>query len=176
MDSGKSGNKKVYSGEERPPFKQRGAVRGEELERYSVYVDNVDYWCTAQDLKTHFECCGNVNRITIPTNEFGTPQGHAYVEFSDVDSVDKALLQLNGSVLRSREITVSRKKKQRSNWNPNNNKRRGFQQQQELNSRISRPPNANTNTMARRQPQPLNNNKHQRPPTSSRFSYHNINK
>jgi RNA recognition motif-containing protein len=100
---------------------------GEEFDRYSVYVDNVDYWCTAQHLLTHFESCGTVNRISIPINEFGNPQGYAFVEFSDLGSADKAL-QLNGSTLRSRDITVSRKRKLPIRRNPNNknNSGRGF--------------------------------------------------
>ena len=122
---------------------------GGEFEKYSVYMDNVDCSCTSKDVKSHFDCCRIVNRITILTNEFGNPQGYAYVEFIEADSVDKSLL-LNGSNLRSGEITVSNKKK-RSRWN--NNSSRAFRHplQQELatnsrsagNSNITSRPNHN---------------------------------
>ena len=159
-------------------MQQRGG--GEEFERYSVYVDNVDYWCTSRDLKSHFECCGTVNRITIPTNEFGSPQGYAYVEFADLDSVDKALL-LNGSNLRSQEITVSRKKK-RPSWNNNSTRgfRRPIQQQQQQQATTSRSAAGNSNRSSRTPSANYRNNNNrpiqqQQAPrassSNSRFSY-----
>lgn len=44
-----------------------------ELEAYSVYVANVDYGCTTEELKTHFQRCGRVKGLTIPKNEYGIP-------------------------------------------------------------------------------------------------------
>jgi RNA recognition motif-containing protein len=57
-NSGKS-VKNVQFNEEAISNKQ---VAAGELEAYSVYVANVDYGCTAEELKTHFERCGRVNR------------------------------------------------------------------------------------------------------------------
>jgi RNA recognition motif-containing protein len=42
----------------------------------SVYVGNVDYSSTAEELEFHFHDCGTVNRVTILCNKFdGTPKG-----------------------------------------------------------------------------------------------------
>jgi len=60
--------------EEAIPIKQ-GAIKGgrqEEFDKYSVYVDNVDYWCIAEELKTHFECCGIVKCTNISKTSLGT--------------------------------------------------------------------------------------------------------
>ncbi|KAK1161983.1 polyadenylate-binding protein 2-B isoform X1 [Acipenser oxyrinchus oxyrinchus] len=58
----------------------------------SVYVGNVDYGSTADELEVHFNGCGPVNRVTILCDKFsGHPKGFAYIEFSDRDSVKTAM-------------------------------------------------------------------------------------
>jgi len=36
-----------------------------------VYVGQVDYGCTPEELQLHFNSCGTVNRVTILTDKFG---------------------------------------------------------------------------------------------------------
>jgi polyadenylate-binding protein 2 len=49
-----------------------------------VYIGNVDYGATAEELEQHFHGCGSINRVTILCNKFdGTPKGFAYIEFAD---------------------------------------------------------------------------------------------
>eukprot|EP00191_Tetraselmis_sp_GSL018_P018586 CAMPEP_0177591408 /NCGR_PEP_ID=MMETSP0419_2-20121207/7981_1 /TAXON_ID=582737 /ORGANISM="Tetraselmis sp., Strain GSL018" /LENGTH=216 /DNA_ID=CAMNT_0019082147 /DNA_START=66 /DNA_END=717 /DNA_ORIENTATION=+ len=81
----------------------------EEADSRSVYVGNVDYSCTPEELQVHFQSCGTVNRVTILTDKFGQAKGYAYVEFLEGDAVDAAL-HLNGSELRGRQIKVSAKR------------------------------------------------------------------
>jgi len=81
----------------------------EEADSRSIYVGNVDYSCTPEELQVHFQGCGTVNRVTILTDKFGTPKGFAYVEFLEVDAVEAAVL-LNESELRGRQIKVSQKR------------------------------------------------------------------
>ncbi|KAG9016251.1 hypothetical protein FRB90_003605 [Tulasnella sp. 427] len=70
----------------------------------SVYVGNVDYGATPEELQQHFLSCGSINRITIVCDKFtGNPKGYAYVEFSDPAFVDTALA-LNESLFRGRLI------------------------------------------------------------------------
>nr|XP_011465382.1 PREDICTED: polyadenylate-binding protein 2-like [Fragaria vesca subsp. vesca] len=71
----------------------------------SVYVGNVDYACTPEEVPQHFESCGTVNRVTIPTDKFGQPKGYAYVEFLEAEAVQKALA-LNESELHGRQLKV----------------------------------------------------------------------
>ncbi|KAG1362101.1 polyadenylate-binding protein 2 [Cocos nucifera] len=81
----------------------------EEVDSRSIYVGNVDYACTPEEVQQHFQSCGTVNRVTILTDKFGQPKGYAYVEFVEVDAVQNALL-LNESELHGRQLKVCAKR------------------------------------------------------------------
>ncbi|KAK9121052.1 hypothetical protein Syun_018669 [Stephania yunnanensis] len=81
----------------------------EEVDARSIYVGNVDYACTPEEVQQHFQSCGTVNRVTILTDKFGQPKGFAYVEFVEIDAVQNALL-LNESELHGRQLKVSAKR------------------------------------------------------------------
>lgn len=81
----------------------------EEVDARSVYVGNVDYACTPEELQAHFQECGTVNRVTILTDRSGNPKGFAYVEFLEADAVEAACL-LEGSELRGRQLKVQPKR------------------------------------------------------------------
>uniref|UniRef100_A0A8C4SIN8 PABPN1 like, cytoplasmic n=1 Tax=Erpetoichthys calabaricus TaxID=27687 RepID=A0A8C4SIN8_ERPCA len=72
----------------------------------SVYVGNVDYGATADELEIHFSGCGPVNRVTILCDKFsGHPKGFAYIEFSEEDSV-KTAITFDETLFRGRVIKV----------------------------------------------------------------------
>ncbi|XP_057749640.1 polyadenylate-binding protein 2 isoform X1 [Arachis stenosperma] len=77
----------------------------EEADSRSVFVGNVDYACTPEEVQQHFQSCGTVNRVTILTDKFGYPKGFAYVEFVEVEAVQEALV-LNESELHGRQLKV----------------------------------------------------------------------
>ncbi|KAF5749783.1 polyadenylate-binding protein 3-like isoform X1 [Tripterygium wilfordii] len=81
----------------------------EEVDSRSVFVGNVDYSCTPEEVQQHFQSCGTVNRVTILTDKFGQPKGFAYVEFLEVEAVQEALV-LNESELHGRQLKVSAKR------------------------------------------------------------------
>ncbi|XP_055807315.1 polyadenylate-binding protein 2-like isoform X3 [Solanum dulcamara] len=81
----------------------------EEVDSRSVFVGNVDYSCTPEEVQQHFQSCGTVNRVTIRTNKFGQPKGYAYVEFVEPEAVQEAIL-LNESELHGRQLKVSAKR------------------------------------------------------------------
>jgi len=84
-----------------------------EADQKSVYVGNVDYSATAQELENHFHGCGSIHRVTILCDKFtGQPKGFAYVEFSDKDSVQTALA-LDDSLFKGRQIKVIEKRTNR---------------------------------------------------------------
>jgi len=79
----------------------------------SVYIGNVDYYATAEELEAHFHGSGAINRVTILCDKFsGHPKGFAYIEFADKDSVDAAV-SLDDSLFRGRQIKVSAKRTNR---------------------------------------------------------------
>ncbi|XP_050886432.1 polyadenylate-binding protein 1 isoform X1 [Lathyrus oleraceus] len=81
----------------------------EEVDARSIYVGNVDYACTPEEVQQHFQSCGTVNRVTILTDKFGQPKGFAYVEFVEIDAVQNALI-LNETELHGRQLKVSAKR------------------------------------------------------------------
>ncbi|XP_020677745.1 polyadenylate-binding protein 2-like isoform X1 [Dendrobium catenatum] len=84
-------------------------IEKEEVDSRSIYVGNVDYSCTPEEVQQHFQSCGTVNRVTILTDKFGQPKGFAYVEFVELEAVQNALL-LNESELHGRQLKVSAKR------------------------------------------------------------------
>ncbi|KYQ49698.1 Splicing factor U2AF 50 kDa subunit [Trachymyrmex zeteki] len=81
-----------------------------EVDNRSIYVGNVDYGATAEELEQHFHGCGSVNRVTILCNKFdGHPKGFAYIEFAERDSVQTAMA-MDESMFRGRQIKVMPKR------------------------------------------------------------------
>eukprot|EP00919_Chromeraceae_sp_WS-2016_P007404 GHVR01017396.1.p1 GENE.GHVR01017396.1~~GHVR01017396.1.p1 ORF type:complete len:210 (+),score=61.30 GHVR01017396.1:86-715(+) len=81
-----------------------------EVDLRSVYVGNVDYNGTPEELQDHFKSCGGINRITILVDRHtGKPKGFAYVEFSDPCAVENAVL-MNDTMMRGRLLKVTRKR------------------------------------------------------------------
>lgn len=78
----------------------------EAVDSRSVYVGNVDWGSTPEEIQAHFQSCGTINRITILCDKWtGQPKGYAYVEFADASSVANAMV-LNESLFRARLIKV----------------------------------------------------------------------
>lgn len=79
----------------------------EDIDARSVFVGNVDYGASPEEIQAHFQSCGSINRVTILLDKFtGHPKGYAYVEFSEPSLVTQALV-LNESVFRGRNIKVN---------------------------------------------------------------------
>ncbi|KAJ1731387.1 hypothetical protein LPJ61_002562 [Coemansia biformis] len=92
--------------------KKDGEAGGEEddADARSIYVGNVDYVATPEELQEHFKGSGAVNRVTILCDKFtGHPKGYAYIEFGSTDAVTKAQL-LDGSMLHGRPLKVNPKR------------------------------------------------------------------
>ncbi|KAF0884818.1 EPAB2 protein, partial [Crocuta crocuta] len=77
-----------------------------ESDHRSVYVGNVDYGGTAEELEAYFNPCGEVHRVTILCDKFsGHPKGYAYVEFA-AEGAAQAAVELDESIFRGRVIKV----------------------------------------------------------------------
>ncbi|KAJ6949040.1 hypothetical protein NC651_003144 [Populus alba x Populus x berolinensis] len=81
----------------------------EEVDSRSVFVGNVDYSCTPEEVQQHFQACGTINRVTIRSDKYGQPKGYAYVEFLEPEAVQEALL-LTESELHGRQLKVTIKR------------------------------------------------------------------
>ena len=96
-----------------------------DVDTRSIWVGNVDYGATAEELEAHFHGCGSINRVTILCDKFsGHPKGFAYVEFTDKDSVQTAQA-LDESLFRGRQIKVCAKRTNRPGISTTNRAPRG---------------------------------------------------
>lgn len=98
-------------------------MKQEEVDSRSVYVGNVDYQSTPEQLESFFKVVGVIERITILFDKYsGLPKGYAYVEFETPESVAKAIEDLHGKEFRGRDLRITSK---RTNL-PGFRKRGGF--------------------------------------------------
>ncbi|EGR50641.1 uncharacterized protein TRIREDRAFT_57869, partial [Trichoderma reesei QM6a] len=82
----------------------------ESVDARSIFVGNVDYSASPEEVQAHFQSCGSINRVTILLDKFtGQPKGYAYVEFTEPSLVAQALV-LNESVFKGRNIKVTPKR------------------------------------------------------------------
>ena len=73
-----------------------------------IYVGNLSYKVTEDDLKDLFAEFGTVTEINVITDrETGRPRGFAFVEMDSDDDATKAIDSLNGKELQDREIVVN---------------------------------------------------------------------
>ncbi|KAI6117645.1 hypothetical protein EV401DRAFT_2057766 [Pisolithus croceorrhizus] len=73
----------------------------------SIFVGNVDYGATPEEIQGHFQACGTINRVTILCDKFtGHPKGYAYVEFAEPDFIDAALA-MDNSLFRGRSLLTA---------------------------------------------------------------------
>ncbi len=83
----------------------------------SIYVGNLSYSVTQDDLTQVFEEYGKVKSITLPTDrETGRMRGFAFVELDSSNGEDAAIEALDGAEWMGRDLRVSkaRPKEERS--------------------------------------------------------------
>eukprot|EP00585_Thalassiosira_rotula_P019922 CAMPEP_0196199050 /NCGR_PEP_ID=MMETSP0912-20130531/2867_1 /TAXON_ID=49265 /ORGANISM="Thalassiosira rotula, Strain GSO102" /LENGTH=161 /DNA_ID=CAMNT_0041472161 /DNA_START=8 /DNA_END=489 /DNA_ORIENTATION=- len=87
-----------------------GAADQVKKDGHSIYVGQVDYTTTPEELLGHFESCGTVERVTIVCDKFtGKPKGFAYLEFQNDTAVENAI-KLDGSTFKERQLKVTPKR------------------------------------------------------------------
>jgi len=74
----------------------------------NIYVGNLNYKVNEDDLKGIFEDYGTVSSAKIITDKFsGRSKGFGFVTMDDEAEGNKAIEELNGAVLESREMVVN---------------------------------------------------------------------
>jgi len=77
----------------------------------NMYVGNLAFSVTEDDLNTAFSEFGEVESVNIITEKYsGQSKGFGFVEMPDNSEADKAIKALNGSELKGREIKVNQAK------------------------------------------------------------------
>ncbi len=77
----------------------------------TIYVGNLSFQATEDDLKEVFAEYGEVSRVSLPTDrETGRKRGFAFVEMSSEAQEDAAIAELDGAEWLGREIRVNKAK------------------------------------------------------------------
>jgi cold-inducible RNA-binding protein len=73
-----------------------------------IYVGNMSFDATEEELRAEFEAFGKVESVAIITEKYsGRPKGFAFVEMPSVSEGQAAITALNGKTLKDRTLTVS---------------------------------------------------------------------
>ena len=74
----------------------------------NIFVGNLSYQTTQDELYAAFAAYGNVERVNIITDrDTGQPRGFAFVEMSEKRDAETAISQLNGAELNGRALNVN---------------------------------------------------------------------
>ena len=77
----------------------------------NIFVGNLSFGSTEQDIRTLFEAYGSVDRVNIVTDrESGQPRGFGFVEMSDDAQGERAISAINGHELGGRALNVNEAK------------------------------------------------------------------
>jgi RNA recognition motif-containing protein len=82
----------------------------------NIYVGNLSYKTTEDDLKQAFEGYGQVTSVNIIKDKYsGESKGFGFVEMSDNDEAKEAMAGLNDSELNGRNMNVNEAKPRSDN-------------------------------------------------------------
>jgi RNA recognition motif-containing protein len=85
----------------------------------NIYVGNLSFDVTEQDLRQAFEAFGNVTSANIITDKFtGQSKGFGFVEMSAKEQAQAAIAGMNGKEMKGRALNVNEAR-------PRNDDRRG---------------------------------------------------
>jgi len=74
----------------------------------NIFVGNLSYQTTEDDLRAAFSAYGSVERVNIVTDrDTGQPRGFAFVEMTESAAAQAAIAQLNGADLNGRTLNVN---------------------------------------------------------------------
>ncbi len=74
----------------------------------NIFVGNLSYQTTQEDLYAAFSAFGSVERVNIVTDrETGQPRGFAFVEMTERRDAESAITKLNGTDLNGRTMNVN---------------------------------------------------------------------
>ena len=73
-----------------------------------IYVGNLPYDITEEELRSEFSAFGKVDSVAIITDRYsGRSKGFAFVEMPTVSEGQAAITSLNGKMMKDRPITVN---------------------------------------------------------------------
>jgi len=96
-------------GESRQALDKTNNIRQQkEYRNNKIYVCNLPYETTEEDLYELFAKVGEVSDVNIPLNfQTKKPRGFGFVEFEEEKSADEAIKKYNGIVMNGRRVAIS---------------------------------------------------------------------
>jgi len=92
-----------------------------------LFVGNLPYETTEQDLREFFSSVGPLSNVIIPVDrETGKRRGFAFVEFSDPAHANEASRKLNNQPFKGRNITINEARARESRPDSASGPRQGF--------------------------------------------------
>jgi RNA recognition motif-containing protein len=77
----------------------------------TIYIGNLSFQATEDDLREVFAEYGTVSRVALPIDrESGKKRGFAFVEMETEDAEDAAIADLNGAQWLGRDLKVNKAK------------------------------------------------------------------
>jgi RNA recognition motif-containing protein len=77
----------------------------------TIYIGNLSYQATEEDIREVFTEYGTVNRVVMPIDrETGRMRGFAFVEMSEDDHENNAISDLDGAEWMGRQLKVNKAK------------------------------------------------------------------
>lgn len=74
----------------------------------NIFVGNLSFGTTEQELRSLFEAYGTVDRVSIVTDrDSGQPRGFGFVEMNNDSDGDKAIAAMNGREVGGRALNVN---------------------------------------------------------------------
>lgn len=82
----------------------------------TIYVGNLSYQATEDDLSSVFAEYGTVKRVVLPTDrETGRMRGFAFVEMTEDAQEDTAITELDGAEWMGRQLRVNKARPREDN-------------------------------------------------------------
>ena len=73
-----------------------------------IYVGNLSYEATEEDLRQEFAAFGEITSVSVITDKYsGRPKGFGFVEMASKSEAEAAIAGLNGKALKDRTIVVN---------------------------------------------------------------------
>lgn len=109
-DDSRSRSRSTSRNERKNKQGSRSPKSSQDHDSVSIYIGNIDYNATEDELRDTFIDCGDIVRVTIIKNmKTGHPKGAAFIEFTDKHGVEAAM-NLDGKHVRGRPLIVTTKK------------------------------------------------------------------
>jgi len=85
----------------------------------NIYVGNLSYETTEDDLRDLFEEFGTIVEVSIiKDRETGRSKGFGFVEMEESDGAEKAIKELDGNDLSGRNVTVNEARPRKDRTKP----------------------------------------------------------